>query len=167
MIAHEIGHVTARHVAEQYRRSRNTNVGAQAAAIVIGAATGSSSAAQGGGLLTGIAAQTYLSRFSREAEREADGLAVGTPVRAGLHPDGLITMFETLQADSAGRRSRVPQFLVSHPTTTERIDNVRLQIAQQAATANLKRDDLGRLPIIQERIRLIPQSWVQEKTQAG
>ena len=153
MIAHEIGHVTARHVAQQYRRSRNTGVGAQAATILIGAATGSSDAARGGQVLTGIAAQAYLSGFSREAEREADALAVETMVRTGVHPEGLITMFETLQGE--GRGTRAPQFLISHPATKERIQNVRGRIAQLSLPDNLRHDDLGRLPIIQERIRLL------------
>ena len=153
VIAHEIGHVTARHVAQQYRRSRNTSIGAQAATILIGAVTGSSGAARGGQVLTGIAAQAYLSTFSREAEREADTLAVETMVRARIHPEGLITMFQTLQEEGSG--SRAPQFLVSHPATKERIEDVRGQIAQQSLADDLRHDDLGRLPIIQERIRLL------------
>ncbi len=153
VIAHEIGHVTARHVAQQYRRSRNTGVSVQAATILIGAATGSNGAARGGQVLTGIAGQAYLSGFSREAEREADALAVETMVRTRIHPEGLITMFETLQGE--GRGSKAPQFLISHPATKERIQNVRGQIAQQSLPDNLRHDDLGRLPIIQERIRLL------------
>ena len=153
VIAHEIGHVTARHVAQQYRRSRNTSIGAQAATILIGAVTASSGAARGGQVLTGIAGQAYLSTFSREAEREADTLAVETMVRARIHPEALITMFETLQEEGSG--SRAPQFLVSHPATKERIENVRGQISQQFLPDDLRHDDLGRLPIIQERIRLL------------
>ena len=74
-------------------------------------------------------------------------------VRARIHPEGLITMFQTLQEEGSG--SSAPQFLVSHPATKERIENVRDQIAQQSLTDDLRHDDLGRLPIIRERIRLL------------
>ena len=101
VLAHEVGHVTARHVAHLYRRQRNTGVLAQIVSMLIAIVSGNSYVAQGGQLATGVAAQAYLNTYTQDAEREADALAVETLVRAGYDPNTLITMLQTLQALNA------------------------------------------------------------------
>ena len=153
VLAHELGHVTARHVAKMYKRQRNTGVLAQVVTIAIAILTGSSYIAQGGALATDVAATAYLNTYTQDAEREADKLAVETMLAAGYEPQALITMFQTLQAEAAGGMG-VPQFLKSHPATTERIRNVQLMIRQAGPIPSIRAED-GRLPIIQERIKLV------------
>ena len=154
VIAHEIGHVTARHVAQLARRQRNTGVLAQVGAIVVAILTGSNLGAQAGGLATGMLGQAYLSTFTQEAEREADAQAIDTMIRAGYDPRGMVTMFQTLQEESRGSFS-MPQFLSSHPAPAERIQNVEQMIAARGSLAGLRRDDGGRLEIIKKRLELI------------
>jgi len=154
VIAHEMGHVTARHVAENYNRSQTTGMVAQIVSVAIAILTGSQLGAQGGQIATGLAAEAYLATYTRDAEREADDLAIETMVRGGWNPQGMIGMFETLMQDSGGGM-KVPQLLSSHPATQERINNVRAEIASYKDLPRLRRDDGGRLEIIQRRIRLI------------
>ncbi len=154
VIAHEMGHVTARHVAENYNRSRATGVIAQVFAVAIGILTGSSIGAQGGQLLSGVAAQAYLATYTRDAEREADQLAIETMVRGGWDPDGMIAMFQKLMEQNSGG-AHMPQFLSSHPATAERIQNVADVRAKYGEVPLLLRTDGGRLEIIQKRIELI------------
>jgi predicted Zn-dependent protease len=154
VIAHEMGHVTARHVAENYNRSQTTGMVAQIASVAIAILTGSQLGAQGGQIATGLAAEAYLATYTRDAEREADDLAIETMVRGGWNPEGMIGMFETLMQDSGGGM-KVPQLLSSHPATQERINNVRAEIASYEDLPRLRSDDGGRLEIIQRRIGLI------------
>jgi predicted Zn-dependent protease len=153
VLAHEIGHVTSRHVAHMYRRQRNTSYAAQVFSILIAILSGNTYVAQGGQVATGVAAQAYLNTYTQDAESEADVLAVETMVRARYDPNALVTMLQTLQQETAGG-FQMPQFLRSHPATSERIHVVSGLIRAQGSPQGLRSDD-RKLAIIQERIRLI------------
>jgi predicted Zn-dependent protease len=155
VLAHEMGHVTARHVAKLYRRQRNTGIGAQVLAMAIAILTGNPYIANAGGMASGVAATAYLNTYTRDAEREADARGVDTLVRAGYDPRGMMSFFQTLQHESEGRGMKPPQFLSSHPATEERIQNVAAAIRAKHLSDDLKRTDNGKLEIIQERIRLV------------
>jgi predicted Zn-dependent protease len=153
VLAHEIGHVTARHVAHLYRRQRNTGYVAQVFTILVAILTGSQMITNAASLGTGVAATAYLSEFGRDAESESDHLAVETLVRAGYDPNGLVTMFQKLQEEGAGGGG--PQFLSSHPTAGNRIQEVSAEIAALGPLPPLEESDGGKLEIIQRRIELI------------
>ncbi len=152
VLSHEMGHVTARHVAQMANRGRNTGFVANFFYLLVGILTGNPYLANAGGLAGSMAGQAYMGTYTRDAEREADALAVETMVNAGWNPEGMVTMFETLKAETGGYSG--PQFLSSHPATDERIENVQRDIAKYPGASKLKFDD-GKLPIIQERLRLI------------
>ena len=152
VLAHEMGHVTARHVAQMANRSRNTGFVANIFYFLIAILTGNPYLANAGGLAGSVAGSAYMNTYTRDAEREADALAVETMVHAGWNPEGMVTMFETLKKESGGFNG--PQFLSSHPATDERIENVQRDIAKYPGSTKLKYDD-AKLPIIQERLKLI------------
>lgn len=152
VLSHEMGHVTARHVAQMANRGRNTGFVANFFYLLIAILTGNPYLANAGGLAGSVAGSAYMNTYTRDAEREADALAVETMVHAGWNPEGMVTMFETLAAESGGFDG--PQFLASHPATEERIENVQRDIAKYPGSNKLKTDD-GKLPIIQERLKLI------------
>jgi predicted Zn-dependent protease len=154
VIAHEIGHVTARHVAKFYSRGRNTGIVANIVMFAIAFLTGNPNLAQGGQFLTDMAATAYLAQYKREDEEEADVLGVETLVRGGWDPNAMVSMFETLMEESSGGM-RLPQFLLSHPASAQRIKSTRALIASYGSLPPLRLDDGGRLEIIQQRIRLI------------
>ena len=154
VIAHEIGHVTERHVARNYRRQRNTGVlyqlGALAAAIFVGG-----NAAAGGQLLGELAAVAFVNTFTREAEDEADAFAVEVLPAAGYDPRGLVSFFRTLEAQG---QANVPEFLSSHPTTENRIERTEALLAEADLPDGLIRRDDGKLQIVQRRIELLRRS---------
>jgi predicted Zn-dependent protease len=154
VLAHEAGHVTARHVAQLYRRQRNTGVGANLVSLAIAILSGNPYLANAGQLATGVAATAYTSTFTRDAEREADRLAVETMINAGYDPYGMLAILETLHRQEGGGGSML-EFLNSHPATDERLASVRADIASRTLPGSLRRDDRGKLEIIQERIRLL------------
>jgi predicted Zn-dependent protease len=154
VVAHEIGHVTARHVAELYPKQRAVGLGVNFLSILVAILTGSPDLANLGGLGSSVAAQAYLATFSQEAELESDKLAVEALIRAGYDPRGMLTFFETLKQDSGGGGG-VTQFLSSHPATDERIAQVRALIQEREPLPPLRKDDGGKLEIIQRRIDLV------------
>lgn len=154
VMAHEIGHVTARHTAEQYNNRRGTAVVTEVLKFVIYFISGNPYIANAGTMATDMAGMAYLSTFGRDAEREADELAVETLVNAGYDPMGLATMFQTLQAESGGGGYTMPQFLSTHPASAERIESAKRAIADLDLSPDLRKDD-GKLEIIQQRIELI------------
>lgn len=154
VVAHEIAHVTARHVAHLYRRQRNTGVAASVVAMVAAILTGNPYIANAANLGSSVVATAYLSTFTREAERDADRLAVETLVRAGYDPNGMVTFFDTLKKE-AGAGMKMPQFLSSHPATDERIAEVGQEIRKREVGRTLRKSDGGKLEIIQRRIDLV------------
>jgi len=151
VIAHEVGHVVSRHIAENYGRQRNTGIAHQGLVLAAGAFGGSpaAGAANLGGVLAGTA---YLNKFGRDAERESDAFAVEVMPKAGYDPIGLVTFFKTLRSEAG---SGGASFLSSHPATNDRIEETRLLIEALPPQSDLRLDDSGRFEIIQRRIRLL------------
>ena len=154
VVAHEIGHVTARHTAQLARRQRNTGFVAQVVGVLVAILTGNQYAANAGDLAAQIAAQAYVTTYTREYEREADVLAIEALSKSGWNPEGMVRMFETLKAE-AGGGGGMPQFLASHPATDERIQVVTEMIRVASIPADARMDDRGKLQIIQRRLELI------------
>ena len=151
VIAHEVGHVVKRHIAENYGRQRNTGIAHQGFVLAAGVLGGSpaAGAANLGGALAGTA---YLNKFGRDAERESDAFAVEVMPKAGYDPIGLVTFFKTLRSESG---SGGASFLSSHPATDERIEETRLMIEALPSRSDLRVDDSGRFEIIQRRVQLL------------
>ena len=136
VLAHEIAHVTQRHIARRVRSQGRQSIATMAAilaAILVGAATGSSDAALGGISMAQGAAMQQQINFTRANETEADRVGMGFLAAAGFDPYGMPDFFETmgrrasLQATS---RNALPEILQSHPVTTNRIAESRARAAQ-------------------------------------
>jgi len=151
VIAHEVGHVAERHVAENYGKQRAAGI-AHTAAVLGGGLLGGSVGANAANLATGLGLAGVLNSFGREAEREADDFAVHVLPRAGYDPNGLPSFFETLIAEGGPSG---PAFLSSHPAPRDRLVTTRETIAALPPSGALRRDDGGKLEIIQRRIALL------------
>ena len=154
VVAHEIGHVVMRHVAQNYARAQNANrlkeAGAVATTLLVPAGPVASLANLGGGL----AALAYVNSFGRAAEREADSFAVEVLPRAGYDPEGLVTFFRTIQREYGNSHL---SFLEDHPAPSDRIDAATQQIQGESLPPDLREDDGGELEIIQRRLQLLEQ----------
>lgn len=149
VMAHEIGHVARRHVANNFNRAVATNILHQAG-IVAAEITAGPRAGNAARTLGGLAAMGYLNTFSREAEHEADAFAVQLLFKAGYDPRGLVTFFETLKGKGG---PSTPAFLSSHPATSVRIARTRRMIEGLPRDARLERHDNGRLEQVQDLLR--------------
>lgn len=121
VLAHEIGHVVARHGAKSISQS-------QFYGALSEIALGEDSSAMAG-YAAGIWKSGVLLQYGRTHELQADSISVQTLHRAGINPNGLVTFFEKLQAESRGNTgSKLGQYFSTHPLTGERISRARQQI---------------------------------------
>jgi predicted Zn-dependent protease len=122
IMCHEIGHVSARHIAE--RIELNKKIGfATLAGVLAGALIGGKA---GGGLIAGTMAagiQTQL-HYSRNDERQADQLSFTYMKAGGFDPNGMIVMLNKIQKESWLGSDKVPAYLLTHPTGPERMANL-------------------------------------------
>ena len=122
VMAHEIAHVTQRHLARTFEEASKYGLAKAAAllgAVVIAIANPEAGAAAIAGV-TGLSAQNQIN-FTRANEEEADRVGMQTLVRAGYDPRGMPAFFEKLQQISRFSQSAAPEFLRTHPLTTTRI----------------------------------------------
>jgi len=127
VLAHELSHVTQRHIARmiaQQGRQGPMVIGAMILGMLAASRTAnaSSMSAANAVLVGGQAAaiQNQLN-FSRDMEREADRVGYGVMTEAGYAAQGFVTMFEKLQQASRLNDNGSFPYLRSHPMTTERI----------------------------------------------
>jgi len=137
VLAHELTHVTQRHIARSIAPQQRASMLALATLLlgIIAAAKSNNAdvfnAAVMGG--QGAAIQGQLN-FSRDMEREADRIGFGLLASAGYAPSGMAAMFEKLDAATRMNDSGGFPYLRSHPLTTDRISEARNRtlIAQSA-----------------------------------
>ncbi|TSE26702.1 Beta-barrel assembly-enhancing protease [Tepidimonas sediminis] len=138
VLAHELSHVTQRHIARLLTRQ-----GQQAplvlAAMILGAlaASAARNADIAGAAIAGgqaVALQGQLN-FSRDMEREADRIGLAVLQAAGFPGHGFIGMFERLQQSARLNDDGSFPYLRSHPLTTERIADMRARLGLLPATA--------------------------------
>lgn len=156
VVAHEIGHVVARHIADAIDRQTTLQLGL--AALVL--ATGEAAYGDVGQLVGGLA----LLKFSRDAETQADEIGVRLLVNSGYDPEGLARFFEKL-VKLEREKGAPPTFLSSHPASAERMKHVRALGAQMAAGKTFAKKDPARHRRVQELLRTLPQPPPKKKAQ--
>jgi predicted Zn-dependent protease len=122
VLAHEIGHIAARHSAKRLQ----TVMGYQIIMGIVLGVTGKQNIAQA----TDVVFELVNLGYSRKDEFLADRLAVRYAKRAGFNPYGMITFFEKLknEAEKKGANFNLV-FLSSHPPLEKRIKNIENEIA--------------------------------------
>ena len=145
VMAHETGHVVARHAARSM-------VAAYGLDAVLSMATGGNPGlvAQ---VASGIASKGLLLAHSRQDETEADEYGARYAAGAGYDPHGLVTFFQRLMQQS-GDTTGVMAYLSDHPSTQDRVNHVNGFIASQ----HLAGVELGAAPYarIRQRLAMLP-----------
>ena len=129
VLAHEIAHVTQRHIARAVHANSRQSILSTAlmlGALILGAAGGGGDAVQGAmAIAQGTAAQQQIN-FTRSNEYEADRIGIGALAEAGFDPHGMGSFFEVMsRQQTSAPDSRMPEFLRTHPVTTARIAEAR------------------------------------------
>ena len=122
VIAHEIGHVTARHSARRYTKSVGTGVILQILNVF--------SKNNFVNNLLGQSAQLYLLSYSRSQEYQADELAVRYMIRAGFDAKEMANFLRIMEEFSEVQReifkinNKVSELLKTHPNSSKRVQEV-------------------------------------------
>ena len=137
VLAHEMGHVIARHAEIREEQARQ-------AALVDHVMTEVVSDPQMGALAL-AKSKLALASFSRAQEFEADGIGVGISARAGFDPYGASRFLTDMQrkADlksAGGGDDYAPDFLSNHPSTPARVKNALANARQFSGPGNGERD---------------------------
>ncbi|MEM9627777.1 MAG: M48 family metalloprotease [Pseudomonadota bacterium] len=150
VIAHEIGHVTARHSAQRYSRGVLAQGGVTLGAVLAGV-LGGGELARTVQQIGGTGAQAYLAGYSREQEFQSDELGVRYLTRAGYDPRAMATFLEKLGEHSelsrklAGKEDTPDpstSMFATHPRTPDRVRRAAENAAQTKTTAGrIGRDD--------------------------
>ncbi len=133
VMAHEIAHGVERHATEQMTRAYGLNL---VAGLILGQNPETYQQ-----ILAQVAGGGAMANFSRDAEREADRLAVQWLPGVGFNPEGMALMFEELLRNRQRAPNAVDRFFSTHPLTESRITDVRKQIASMRLPSNLRMDD--------------------------
>ncbi len=124
ILAHEIAHVSCRHVAEKIERSKKIGLATLAgiaAGILMGATGGSGSTASAAAIGSIAAAQTLTLAYSREDEMQADLRGIDYMTRAGYNPKGLLVALNKIRNKQWYGKEQVPTYLMTHPAVEDRI----------------------------------------------
>jgi predicted Zn-dependent protease len=134
VMGHEIGHIAARHSAQQLSRAQLAQFGVAVAEVIPGM---SGLAQLGAGML-------FL-RFSRDNEREADNLGVDYSTRLGYDATQMAAFFESLERMNPGSdRSGLPAWFSTHPSPEDRVQAVRARAVDLQRSLNLQQPKVNR-----------------------
>jgi predicted Zn-dependent protease len=126
VMAHEIAHVTQRHIVRMIAQQKQSGVmalAAMAAALLLTRVSGDAAQAaiafgQAGAI------QTQLN-FTRDNERDADRVGLQILDQSGFDPHAMASFFERLQRATRVYEGGAPSYLRTHPLTFERIADIQ------------------------------------------
>lgn len=129
VLGHEIGHVTARHSAQQYTKATTAGIGVTLLSIFVPEARPFQN-------ITETALGVMFLKHGRDDELQADGLGVQYTSKTGWNPHGVAGMLTTLGRldEASGSRKGVPNWLSTHPAPADRVTKVEAFI-QKTPTA--------------------------------
>ena len=157
VLGHEIGHVTARHSAQQYTKATSAGVGITLLSIFVPEAR----PFQG---LTETALGVLFLKYGREDELQADELGVRYTAATGWNPAGVAGMLRTLaRLDEAdGSRRGVPNWMSTHPAPADRVEKIQAMVETVPRTATQRLgNERWRIPASnrRHRVRRQPERW--------
>lgn len=126
VIAHEISHVTQRHIARQIYQSKQVSVASMVAmGLALLAARSNSQVASAAIATSQAGAISAQLAFSRDFERESDRLGFDMLYKAGFDPRGMALFFERLQQAVRLYENNATAYLRTHPLTGERLADMQ------------------------------------------
>ncbi|MBE6441982.1 MAG: hypothetical protein E7022_06570 [Desulfovibrio desulfuricans] len=139
VLAHELAHVTQRHVASRLERAQYVTLGSLLLAIAGVAAGGSGGGAIAAGAIG--AGQSAMLNYSRMDETEADQIGLQYLTASGYPPMGMVGGFKVLRQKSWMSGTSVPTYLSTHPAIGDRINGLTARIQGMGKAVLDRRQD--------------------------
>ena len=140
VLSHEIGHVTARHSANQLTRAQLAQLG-----LGVGMIFSETIRQVGQAASTGL--QLLFLKFGRDDERQADELGFRYMTRGQYDPNGMTTVMQMLDASSPSGPDEIPGWLSTHPDPGDRAQANQTRISQSGqdySAYTIRRDEFLR-----------------------
>ena len=133
VLGHEIGHVTARHAAQQYSKATGAQLGLTLSSIFF-------PGTRGYGQLAGSGLGLLFLKYGRDDELQADRLGAEYSAQNGWDPQGVQDMLRTLARldENATDRRGVPNYLSTHPQPADRVEKIDQVVQQIRSTSGDK-----------------------------
>jgi predicted Zn-dependent protease len=154
VMAHEVAHVTQRHIARSLANQSRTSLvstAAMLAAILLGAAAGGDAAIAGVSAAQTLALQQQVA-FTRENEAEADRVGIGILGDAHFNPNGMSNFFSTLAREAGPSELEIPELIRTHPVTTARVAEAKERADQMHIETTPESPSYA---LIRERLRVL------------
>lgn len=144
LLGHELGHVNARHTAEQMSKGMLT----QAVVGGLAAVAGTQGAFYGdiASQLGQVSAGALLASYSRDNERQADALGMEYMVQSGYSAEGMVGLMDMLNSMGKHQPSTIELMFATHPMSQERYQTA-------VETAETKYKAAKKNPLYRERYR--------------
>lgn len=156
VLAHEIAHVARRHSAQQLTK------GTVASGLLglLGAIVGNDGAgAAAARVAAGVTANTFMLKFSRDDEREADREGVTILARAGYDTRGMLEFMQVLAQQSG--RGGAAEFLSTHPAPASRVQELEQLVSQTPSGGRRSSAEFERM---QQRLAQLPPARSMPRT---
>jgi predicted Zn-dependent protease len=127
VLGHEIGHVVARHGAEQIAKQQLTQ--GLTGAAVLATYDPSDPSSRNSAAVAAMIGQLVTMRFGRQDELEADHLGVRLASESGYDPRSMMDLMKILEESSKGNEP--PEFFSTHPNPQNRIQHIQEAIKEQ------------------------------------
>ncbi|MFM7330435.1 MAG: M48 family metalloprotease [Brachymonas sp.] len=172
VLAHELTHVSQRHIARQISK-QNQQSPWLLGAMILGSIAASKNPQAAAAVVSGaqaVSAQSQLN-FSRDMEREADRIGFAILQEAGMDVRGFTGMFDKLQAANRINDNGSFPYLRTHPLTTERLGDMQSRLQLLPSAPPPAASQAAEHALIAARARLLSDSSVDalrsELTQAA
>ena len=156
VVAHEISHVTQKHLLRGMQEQQRVSLPVMLATlglVMAGSLAGGMDAETAQGVLaagSGLSQQAQIN-YTRQNEAEADRIGIQLMVRAGYDPAGMADFFNTLNRWARSMGAGPPEYLRTHPLTVSRVAEARERAARYSSPP---RQDDERFDLVQARLRV-------------
>ncbi len=136
VMAHELAHITSRHIAGRINQMQKISLLSLAGALAgVFLAQGKNTGDAGAALLSGTmaASQSAMLKYSRDDETEADHTGMKYLTAAGFPPQGMAGAFEIMKAKQFLTGSGAPEYLSTHPGVDARVVEIKDQVKRLPA----------------------------------
>ena len=160
VMAHEIAHVTQRHILRNFERSKRMSI-PMTAAMIAAALLGVADPSAGSAAIMAVQAGNVQMQLDYSRAHEAENLGMQTLVNAGFDPNAMPRFFERLQI--AGRfygGDQIPEFLRTHPITVSRIADARGRAANLEPRPQIR--DTKKFYLMREKVRVMTSANLRE-----
>ena len=157
VVAHEIAHVTQRHMSRAYANAKKNTIPTilgMLGAVAVSQMSNSRDAPIAVAAVTSAMQQQSMINFTRLHEYEADRVGISTLIKSSFNPDGMANFFAKLMRENpVDQRYRLPEYLRTHPLSVNRVSEAKNRAYEYQGNMDYIESDL--YSFVKERIRIV------------